>query len=118
MDPSRARVKRILRHRGREILKRPAWLAPPRPWGSSMKLVTTPVLVFVCAIALFAVSTPARQQGPIRSGARTVAVYATVTDAQGRLVPDLTREAFEIYDNGKLQATTVFSSDIQPITVV
>lgn len=77
-----------------------------------------PVLVALCLLALFGVSLPARQQAPIRSAARTVAVYATVTDAQGRLVPDLSREAFEIYDNGKLQATTVFSNDIQPITVV
>jgi len=59
----------------------------------------------------------ARQQ-PFRSGARTVAVYATVTDASGRLVPDLTQEDFEVYDNGKLQTVSVFSSDIQPITIV
>jgi VWFA-related protein len=58
------------------------------------------------------------QQGPIRTGARTVAVYATVTDKDGRLIPDLGRDAFEIYDNGKLQSTTVFSNDVQPITVV
>jgi VWFA-related protein len=58
------------------------------------------------------------QQGPIRTGARTVAVYATVTDKDGRLIPDLGRDAFEIYDNGKLQPMTVFSNDLQPITVV
>ena len=58
---------------------------------------------------------PARQQ-PFKSGARTVAVYATVTDAAGRLVPDLTRDDFEVYDNGKLQPVSVFSNDIQPIT--
>jgi Ca-activated chloride channel family protein len=57
-------------------------------------------------------------QGPIRSGARTVAVYTTVTESGGRLVPDLTRDDFEIYDNGKLQKITVFASDVQPITVV
>ena len=72
-----------------------------------------------CLLALSTPSVPARQQpGPIRSGARTVAVYATVADARGRLVPDLPRDAFEIYDNGKLQQTTVFSNDIQPITIV
>ena len=59
----------------------------------------------------------ARQQ-PFKSGARTVAVYATVTDAAGRLVPDLTRDDFEVYDNGKLQTVSVFSNDIQPITIV
>ena len=36
----------------------------------------------------------------------------------GRLVPDLTRDAFSILDNGKPQALTLFANDIQPITVV
>jgi Ca-activated chloride channel family protein len=73
-------------------------------------------LTAVCLTALFTAPVPARQ--PIRSGARTVAVYTTVTDNDGRLVPDLARDDFEIYDNGKLQVTTVFSSELQPITVV
>ncbi len=72
----------------------------------------------VCLTALFTTSTPAQQQAPIRTGARTVAVYTTVTDKEGRLVPDLAQNEFEIYDNGKLQPTTVFSSELQPITVV
>jgi VWFA-related protein len=58
------------------------------------------------------------QEQPFRSGARTVAVYATVTDDRGRLVPDLTRGDFEIYDSGKLQPITQFASDTQPITLV
>jgi Ca-activated chloride channel family protein len=49
---------------------------------------------------------------------RTVAVYATVTNALGRLVPDLSREDFSIEDNGKRQPLTLFANDIQPITVV
>lgn len=72
----------------------------------------------VCLAALAAVSLSAQQQPIIRSTARTVAVYATVADGKGRLIPDLPREAFEIYDNGKLQPATVFSSETQPITVV
>ena len=70
-----------------------------------------------CIVAAFGITAGARQQ-PFKSGARTVAVYATVTDAGGRLVPDLTRDDFEIYDNGKLQPVSVFASDIQPITIV
>ena len=58
------------------------------------------------------------QQPTFRSGTRTVAVYATVSDREGRLVPDLTRDDFEILDNGKLQPIAIFSSEIQPITVV
>ncbi len=53
-----------------------------------------------------------------KSGVRTVAVYATVTAPDGRLVPDLGRDAFEIEDEGKAQDITVFGNDIQPITVV
>lgn len=79
-----------------------------------MKSTVVPSLL----IALCLAGAMAAQQGPIRSGARTVAVYATVTDKDGRLMPDLDREAFEVYDSGKLQPITVFSNDIQPITVV
>ena len=53
-----------------------------------------------------------------KTGNRTVAVYATVTNAGGRFVPDLTRDAFAIFDNGKPQPLTLFANDIQPITVV
>ncbi len=60
----------------------------------------------------------ARQQSVFKSAVRTVAVYATVRDADGRLVPDLMREAFEVDDNGKPQSLTVFANDLQPITVV
>src|SRR5215212_7697512 len=49
---------------------------------------------------------------------RTVAIYATVTGARGRLVPDLTREDFAVDDNGKRQTLTLFSNDIQPITII
>jgi Ca-activated chloride channel family protein len=58
------------------------------------------------------------QESVFRSGARTVSVYVTVSDASGRLVPDLTRDDVEIYDNGKRQAITLFESGVQPITVV
>src|SRR5258708_3788443 len=59
------------------------------------------------------------QQAPTFSGAnRTVAVYATVTDANGRLMPDLGRDQFQIDDNGKRQELTLFANEIQPITVV
>ena len=60
----------------------------------------------------------AAQQGTFKGGVRTVAVYATVTDSGGRLVPDLTLGDFEVQDNGKPQEISVFASDIQPITVV
>ena len=58
------------------------------------------------------------QQPPPTFGTttRTVAVYATVSDSQGRLATDLGRDTFEVYDNGVKQDLTVFSNDLQPIT--
>jgi len=69
-------------------------------------------------LALGQAPAPGQQQPTFKSGARTVAVYATVTDRDGRLAPDLTREVFEIRDNGKPQPLTVFSTDVQPVSVV
>ncbi len=58
------------------------------------------------------------QQPTFRTGTRTVALYATVTDAQKRLVPDLTQDDFQIFDNDKPQALELFINEVQPITVV
>ena len=57
------------------------------------------------------------QTPTFRAGTKTVSLYATVTEG-GRLVPGLSREDFEILDDGKPQAVTVFSAEILPITVV
>jgi len=76
-------------------------------------------LAFV-AVALVAsgVGAAALQQATFKEGVKTVAVYATVTDSAGRLVPDLARDAFQVDDNNKPQSLTVFANDEQPITVV
>ena len=63
-------------------------------------------------------SPPLRAQQPFKSGAQTVAVYTTVTDMAGRLVGDLTRDQFDVTDDGKPQTIVTFANDIQPITVV
>jgi len=62
--------------------------------------------------------TAAAQEPTFRGATRTVAVYATVMGADGRLVPDLPRDAFTITDNGKRQELSLFANDVQPITVV
>lgn len=74
--------------------------------------------VLAAVILLGAGFTAFAQQPTFRTGTRTVALYATVTDAQKRLVPDLTQEDFEVFDNDKLQALDLFISEVQPITVV
>ena len=58
------------------------------------------------------------QQQPFKTGTRTVAVYATVSEDSGRLVPDLTQDDFEIKEDGKVRPLTLFASEIQPITIV
>ena len=64
------------------------------------------------------IAAPQTQPPSFGAATRTVALYATVTNAQGRLVPDLSRDDFAIDDNGKRQALTLFANDIQPITLV
>jgi Ca-activated chloride channel family protein len=57
-------------------------------------------------------------QQVFRSGTRTVALYVTVTDETKRLVPDLTQDDFEVYDDRKKVDITLFDNEIRPITVV
>ena len=77
---------------------------------------TTGIAAFV---ALATIAVAAQQQQPtFKSGVRTVAVYATVQESGGRLVPDLTRDDFEIKDSGKPQPISIFSAEIQPINVI
>jgi VWFA-related protein len=70
------------------------------------------------ACVMLVVAALAAQEATFKAGNKTVAVYATVTGADGRLAPGLTRDVFSILDNGHRQNLTLFSSDLQPITVV
>ena len=57
-------------------------------------------------------------QATFRSSTRIVPIVTTVTDADGRLVPGLEQDQFEILDNGKPQEITFFQNDVQPFTAV
>jgi Ca-activated chloride channel family protein len=61
---------------------------------------------------------PLPAQQALRGAARAVAVYATVQDKAGRLVPGLARDDFQVLDDGTPVDLSVFSNGIQPITVV
>jgi Ca-activated chloride channel homolog len=76
------------------------------------RLLTFAFFVLVGAAAAVA------QQPTFKSGARMVAVYATVAQKDGRLLTDLSQDAFEIREDGKLQPITVFSTVVQPFSVV
>jgi Ca-activated chloride channel homolog len=62
----------------------------------------------------------ARQQQPpiFRGGSEAVRVFVTVTDRDGRLVTNLTRENFEVRDEGKAQPLTQFDNSPQPIRLI
>jgi Ca-activated chloride channel family protein len=70
--------------------------------------------------AVFGLLVPlqAEQQPTFRAGTQIVPLYVTVTDAQRRLVPDLTQDQFEILDNDRPQPIVLFENEVQPITVV
>jgi Ca-activated chloride channel family protein len=72
----------------------------------------TAALMIVGAISLCA------QQGVFRSGTKVVSIFATVIDAQKRLVSDLAKKDFEVLDNDKPQEIQIFLNEVQPITVV
>src|SRR5437762_1293448 len=69
-------------------------------------------LIGLWSLAAFA------QQPTFRAGTQVVSLFATVTDAQKRLVPDLQQSDFEVFDNEKPQPLVFFQNETQPITVV
>ena len=69
------------------------------------------------ALTLAAASIPLGAQR-IKVTTQTVPLYVTVTDEQKRLVPDLSKEDFEVLDNSKPQTITTFDNQPTPITVV
>ncbi len=75
-------------------------------------------LVPILAVVAGSVAAGAGQEPQFRGGTHSVSIYATVVDDTGRLVPDLSRDDFEVLDNGTPQNLTVFANDIQPITIV
>ena len=54
---------------------------------------------------------------PFRSQTATVHIYATVLGRDGRLVPNLQRGDFAVFDNGREQPITVFDNAPQRITL-
>src|SRR3990170_5284566 len=74
--------------------------------------------VFALACGLSAAAAASAQQATFRSATRIVSLFATVADAEGRLVPDLTKDDFEVLDNDKPQPLVTFDNSLQPITVV
>jgi Ca-activated chloride channel family protein len=70
-------------------------------------------------VALTGVTLAAQGQQPVFRGVGdNVPVYVTVTDKDNRLVPGLTREEFQVLDNGRVQPLTVFDNTPQPVRII
>jgi len=72
------------------------------------------------ALASAAASTALVAQQPpmFKTGTQVVSLFVTVADPQKRLVPDLTQDEFQVFDNEKPQPIVFFDNSIHPINVV
>ncbi len=93
---------------------------PARVRGAKLHGMATRMTsaIVVAALAVGVAALAAQQQPLFRSGTELVDLYVTVTDRGGRLVPDLTRDDFVVFDNGQPQELILFENEVRPITVV
>lgn len=67
---------------------------------------------------LLACSLPAQDQATFKTDVRVVNLFATVRDAQGHLVPNLTRDDFTLEEDGRPQTIRYFASESGlPLTI-
>ena len=71
----------------------------------------TAVVALTSASLLAHAEQALRDNRLFRSGIELTSIAATVTDKDGRLVPDVARDAFEVYEDGQLQTITQFSHE-------
>ena len=77
------------------------------------------IAAVLAVLAITGFSQLSAQEQIFRSAPRTeVPIYATVIDGAGRIVPDLERADFTVFDEGKPVELTQFSNDSQPFTAV
>ena len=70
----------------------------------------------LCVLGMLGV--PGQQETIFRGGSDAVRVFVTVTDRDGRLVTTLTRDNFEVRDEGQPQPLTQFDNKPQPIRLI
>jgi len=93
------------------------------PAGSDSRVTNSIRLVGVSALAAFALAFPTSaastsQQPVFRGTGEAVRVFVTVTDRDGKLVTSLTKDDFELRDDGKPQEITQFDKSPQPIRLI
>jgi Ca-activated chloride channel family protein len=86
---------------------------------TGLKRMMGAVALAASASTLLVAQQPPAAPGPtFKSGTQIVSLFVTVADAARRLVPGLTQEDFEVFDNEKPQPIVFFQNEVQPITVV
>lgn len=75
------------------------------------------LVIWLSAALLLAQEKPAGQGFQFRSNTDLINVTVTVTDANGRFVPDLTRDDFVVYEDGRPQVVQQFDSDRVPVSL-
>ena len=84
-------------------------------------LVLVPVVLAIGALTNLAASSGQQRGAAIdeafRAGIEIVQMAATVVDEDGRLVGDLRREDFQVFEDGELQTLTHFTRDRVPLSL-
>jgi len=77
------------------------------------------LLAFLFPVALFSQDNAQQEQTPtFRKSVNVVNVFFNVKDKHGALVPDLSKDNFEIFENGKPQTIKYFAAESnQPLTL-
>jgi Ca-activated chloride channel family protein len=90
-----------------------------------MTVISRTVLAIIAGVVVAGVGTRAQQSSQttptpgfqFRTSVDLINVTATVTDSQGRFVPHLRMEDFEVYEDGKLQQISQFDSERVPVSL-
>jgi Ca-activated chloride channel family protein len=71
----------------------------------------------MAALAVVCLAGATVASGQFSSQVNLVEVYATVTDSAGHVVPDLSRDDFEVLEDGERQAVSTFTAGEFPLSV-
>ena len=91
--------------------------ATPRRSRITMGRLLVSLLVASALCAAGPQERPTGQGFSFRTSVELINVTATVTDAQGRFVPGLKPDDFEVYEDGKLQKISQFDSERVPVSL-
>ena len=86
-------------------------------YHDAVRTPLVPVALIAAATVMAGAQTqpPLRDHRPYRSGIEITSITATVTDRDGHLIPDLPRDAFEVFEDGERQTITQFTHERVPV---